>query len=142
MRLLIAAALALACTVSIVAAQKAPSKKTPKTLTLSGCIQRDGKSPDQFVLNDTKANRTYRLTGVDLREYLGRPVQLDGGVVVRGVKISGGLQPNPNVAAQAGAMDPSRAVVAGAAGVGPTGAVDEVQEFKVKAVRSAGGTCP
>jgi len=142
MRLPIAAALALACTATIVAAQKAPSKKAPKTLTLNGCIQRDDKTPNQFTLTDAKAHRTYRLTGQDFREYLDRRVELDGGVVVKGLKISGGLQPNANVAGQAGAMDPSRAAVASSAGIGPTGSVDDVEEFRVKAVRSASGNCP
>jgi hypothetical protein len=142
MRMKILAMCAIVFATSLAAAQKPAGRKAPKVLTLSGCIEADAKTPNQFTLTDQKAHRTYRLTGIDLREYLGRPVQLDGGVVVKGVKIAGGLQPNANVAGQAGAMDPSRAIVAGAAGIGPTGTVDDVQEFRVKTVRSAGGTCP
>ena len=117
------------------------TKKAPKTITLSGCAQRDEKAPSQVKFTDTKSHETYRLTGLDIREYLGRPIQIDGGFGATGLKIAGGLLPNPNVAAQAGAMDPARAAVAGAAGIGPTGATVDIQEFRVKAIRPGSGAC-
>jgi hypothetical protein len=55
--------------------------------------------------------------------------------------IKGGLLPNPNVAAQAGAMDPARAAMASAGGAAGPGAVD-LPEFKVKSVRPVSGGCP
>jgi len=70
-----------------------------------------------------------------------RPVQIDGGVVVKGLKISGGLKPTANVAAQAGAIDPSRAMVQAATSESGTGTAVDVQEFRVKAIRPASGTC-
>jgi hypothetical protein len=116
-------------------------KKPPKTITLSGCIETDGKAPDRFMLTDTKAGMKYHLTGRDFREYLGRPIQVDGGVVVKGLKISGGLQPSANVAAQAGAIDPSRAIVQSATSESGTGTPVDVQDFRVKAIRQAAGSC-
>jgi len=115
--------------------------KKPKTITLTGCIEPDGKAPDRFMLTDTNGGMKYHLTGKDFREYLGRPIQVDGGVVVKGLKISGGLQPSANVAAQAGAIDPSRAVVESATSESATGTPVDVQDFRVKAIRQAAGSC-
>jgi hypothetical protein len=104
-------------------------------------VQRDETTPGRYALADTKGNPMYRLTGKDVREYLGRQVELDGGTDTGRVKIVGGLQPNPNVAGQAGAIDPARAAMAGAAaGIGPVGS-GELPEFRVKTVRPTGGAC-
>src|SRR5437879_2383951 len=129
--------------VSTVAAQTKKPLKTPKTITLSGCIQPDDTAPDRYTITDTKAGTTYRLIGTGLRDYLGSPVQVDGGVVVKGITIKGGLQPNPNVAAQAGAIDPGRAAIASSPGSAPVGSVDNVapQDFRVKTVRRGAGSC-
>src|SRR5262249_39151119 len=115
--------------------------KKPKTVTISGCVERDPKSPEQFTVTDKTEGIKYRVTGKDFREYLGRPVQLDGGIVLKGVRIVGGLQPNPNVAAQAGALDPSRAAVQAATSGSTTGPDTDVQEFRVKNIKTLGGTC-
>src|SRR5262249_36370522 len=116
----------------------AQTSKPPKTITLNGCVERDDKKPEDFTLTDAKAKKKYRLTGIDLREYVGRLVQVDGGSVVKGVKISGGLLPNANIAAQAGALDPSRAAVQAATSGSTTGTAVDVQEFRVKTIRAAG----
>jgi hypothetical protein len=141
MRVILHALMALAFAAGTSVAQ---DKKPPKTITLTGCVQRDEKTPDLFTLTDKITARTYRLTGADFREHIGRRVQVDGGVVgggvVKGVRISGGLQPNANVAAQA-AMDPSEAAVASAPGIGPTGTIG-LSDFHVKTIRSSSGTCP
>lgn len=110
-------------------------------MTLAGCALPDEKAPDQVMFTDTKTHETYRLTGRNVREYLRTPIQIDGGVVVKGIKITGGLLPNANVAAQAGAIDPSRAAVAGASSTGPSSSTDDPQEFRVKAIRRGSGTC-
>jgi hypothetical protein len=138
MRFAIAVALALVAGASTINAQTTKPPKPPKTITLSGCVERGDGKPDEFTLTDAKAKKKYRLTGADFREYVGRRVQIDGGVVVKGVRISGGLQPNPNVAAQAGALDPSRAAVQAATSGSSTGPTPDVEEFKVKTIRSAG----
>jgi hypothetical protein len=124
------------------AAQEKKPAKPPKTITLSGCVERDPTAQDRFTITDKDDGTKYRVTGKDFREFINRPVQLDGGVVVKGLKISGGLRPSANVAAQAGAIDPSRAVVQAATTESGTGTAVDVQEFRVKAIRpAASGNC-
>ena len=133
-----AVALALACTFTVAAQDK---DKKPKTISLSGCIASSEKTPDRFTLADEKGS-TYRLSGMRLKDYLGQRVALAGGVVeTKRLTIKGGLTPNANVAAQAGAMDPARAAVASAGGASGPGTV-ELPEFKVRSVRPVSGTCP
>lgn len=121
-------------------AQDKKALKTPKNITLTGCVEPDPAQADRFLMTDVKAGGRYHVFGKSFHEYLGRPVELDGGVVVKGLKISGGLRPNANIAAQAGAIDPVQAAVQAAASESTTGTVD-VQEFRVKAIRPASGTC-
>ena len=140
----IACALALAIVgMSTLGAQdkKASAKQTPKTISLSGCVVRGEKTPDQYTLDDTEEGK-YRLTGLNLRDYIGKRVQIAGGIIeTKRLTIKGGLTPNANVAGQAGAMDPARAAMAGAGGAAGPGTV-ELPEFKVKSVRPVSGGCP
>jgi hypothetical protein len=139
MRLVIAVTSAILLASIAAGAQTA---KKPKTLTISGCVERDDSTPDQFTVTDSQEGVKYRVTGKDFREYVGRRVELDGGIVVKGVKIRGGLTPNPNVAAQAGALDPSRAAVqAATSGSSAPPTTPDVQEFRVKTLRTAAGAC-
>ena len=140
MRTLWTVLLTIACAATATAQSSKP-QKPPKTISLNGCVERDEKKPDDFVLTDAKAKKKYRLTGTDLREYVGRRVQVDGGLVIKGVRIAGGLQPNPNIAAQAGALDPSRAAVQAATANGAPRPDTDTEEFRVKTIRSTGGTC-
>jgi len=117
------------------------SKPAPKIITLSGCVVRGETTPGQYTLEDKEAGTRYRLTGTDFREYIGRRVQILGGVPSRRFTIVGGLTPNPNVAAQAGDMDPARAANAAAGGVAGPGNV-QLPEFRVKSVRPVSGACP
>jgi len=146
----IACALALAVvTISTLGAQdkrpsadkKPPAKGTPKTISLSGCVVRAEKPADQYTLDDA-AEGKYRLSGLSLRDYIGKRVQIGGAIIeTKRLTIKGGLTPNPNVAAQAGAMDPVRAATAAAGGAAGPGTVD-LPEFKVKSVRPVSGACP
>lgn len=122
------------------AAQSSNVKKPPKVISLSGCVQRDEKAPEQYVITDVKEG-TYRVSGKDFREYLGRPVTLDGGVVVKGFVVRGGLTPTPNVAAQAGAIDPARAAVQAATAESGTGVDTGLPEFRVKKIHAGSGNC-
>src|SRR3954466_13411785 len=86
---------------AIPAAQSSKDKKKqPKIIELSGCVERDERSPQQFVIKDAHEGSS-RLSGKGFREYLGRSVTVDGGVVVKGLTVKGGLTPTPNIAAQA-----------------------------------------
>ena len=121
--------------------KKARGNSAPKTISLSGCVVRGEKTTDPFTLEDATEGK-YRLTGVKMQDYLGQRVQIAGGVVeTKRLTIKGGLLPNPNVAAQAGAMDPARAAMANAGGAAGPGTVD-LPEFKVKSVRPVSGGCP
>jgi hypothetical protein len=117
------------------------AKPAPKILTLSGCVVRGETTPGQYTLEDKEAGTRYRLTGTDFRDYIGRRVQIVGGVPSRRFTIVGGLTPNPNVAAQAGDMDPARAATAAAGGTAGPGTV-QLPEFRVKSVRPVSGACP
>jgi hypothetical protein len=133
----------IVATTGVAATQQPPatatSKQPPKPLTLSGCVSASPKENGVFTLSDAKEGTTYRLVGSDdVREFVGQHVQVAGSAPRR-VQIVGGLYPSPNVAAQAGAIDPGQAAVAAAsepaAGTRPL-------EFRVKSVRATPGVCP
>jgi hypothetical protein len=113
----------------------APPKGTKTTLTLSGCVGRDGITPGAFMFAQADTDVKYRLSGASMRKYVGQFVEIVGAPVSRRLTIRGGLLPSPNVAAQAGAMDPTQAAMASQP-VGPNGA--ELPEFHVTRVRSLG----
>jgi hypothetical protein len=122
-------------------AQSKPEKPKDEVITLSGCVARAERTPNQYTLEDKKTGVTYRLTGTAVRDYVGQTVLIVGGSTSKKLAIKGGLVPTPNVAAQAGAMDPARAAVAAQGGSAGPGTV-ELPEFKVKSVRPVGGACP
>jgi hypothetical protein len=143
MRVHLACGIMIACAVPLVAAGQtsAPTKATgTKPISLSGCVVRGETAPDQYTLADEKGT-TYRLTGTDVRDYIGRRVQIVGGVVAsRKLTIAGGLRPSANAAAQAGAIDPAQAATAAASGSAGPGTV-QLPEFRVKSVRPVAGGC-
>jgi hypothetical protein len=117
------------------------NKKTdPGPVVLTGCVAK-GNGPREFTVTD-EANGTYRVTGSGIDRYVGRRVEIAGKPDTSRLKIVGGLYPTPNVAAQAGSMDPVRAVIAAMPG-GPAGGTGEVAlpTFKVKSVRTLDGGC-
>jgi hypothetical protein len=82
------------------------------------------------------------LTGKNLKKFVGRRVEILGGPPGRRVTFRTGLWPSPNVAAQAGAMDPAQAAIANL----PGGAADAVgvsplPEFHVSQLRGVEGAC-
>jgi len=135
------AAAALA-TAAVVSAQQPSTKndtskpKKPTTITMSGCVQRSEVPGGGYTLFD--GTTQFRLTGLDVRDYVGRHVEIVGGDS-RKVKIAGGLLPSATVAAQAGNMDPARAATkaADASTVNGTGA----PEFRVRAIKPTQGSC-
>jgi hypothetical protein len=85
-------------------------------LTLTGCVAR--ADIDRFTLDDAK-NGTFELKGKALDRYIGKRVEVRGSS--SGLHITGGLWPSPNVAAQAGGLDPAQAAVAAMPGGGTQG---------------------
>ena len=122
--------------------ERIPPRPPPRPSRSAAASSAAKDDPDRYTLEDKKAGAKYRLTGVNVRDYIGQRVQIVGGVVqTKRLTIKGGLTPNANVAAQAGAMDPARAAVAAAGGAAGPGTV-ELPEFRVKSVRPVSGGCP
>ena len=145
-RLFCAIVVSSVCTAATPAAQttsSATKKDATKSITLTGCVARDAADATHFALADfTSGETTYRLTGpADVRKYLGKRVTVSGSRVEK-VAIVGGLVPSTNVAAQAGAIDPTRAAMAaqGSEANGRPGTI-QVPEVRVRTVREASGNC-
>jgi hypothetical protein len=123
-------------------AQQSESKKAPppNILTLNGCVITDPAQRNLYTLTEDNDPTVYRLTGTNVRKYVGQRVEVSGVMSKRPV-IVGGLYPTPNVAAQAGAIDPAKAAVeqqvAGSNAMGRA-----ALDFRVKSVRPVPGACP
>jgi len=135
----------LSCTlmIGVSAAQTPPAASgAPRSpVELVGCVSDDPSASGAFTFDESGGGK-YRLTGKSVRKYAGRMVRLVGGPQGKRLSIRGGLWPSPNVAAQAGAIDPAQASIArqpGGAASG-TGGVD-LPEFRVVSVRSIDGSC-
>src|SRR5215208_861402 len=127
-------------------AQNAPAPgKTAREsneMRLNGCISRDTRAPGQFNFLDNDGGGRYRLTGKNLKKFVGQRVEIVGGPPGKGVTFKTGLWPSPNVAAQAGAMDPAQAAIArfpGGAADAP--GVSPLPEFHVIRLRGVDGSC-
>ena len=118
----------------LLAAQTQPAPTTaPKPdpnapITLNGCVTRDyadSKNANAYTFIDNTDGSRYRLKGRSVSKYSGMSVQVVGVVDTKKVSVVGGLYPSPNVAAQAGAIDPAKAAVAALPG-GPTTGIGSV----------------
>ena len=119
-----------------------PGGKDPKEIRLNGCIARDRIMPGQFTFLDNEGGGKYRLTGKGLKNFVGRRVEIIGGPPGKRITFRTGLLPSPNVAAQAGALDPAQAAIANL----PGGAADAnanvpLPEFRVIRLRNVEGAC-
>jgi hypothetical protein len=130
--------------VALLLAQSQPAAPPPKTdpnapVTLNGCVLREASSDTSYTFTDSNGLK-YRLTGKSVDKYSGMAVQVVG-VVRKDVKITGGLWPTTNVAAQAGNMDPGKAaVIALGAGTAGTGRV-ELPTLRITRVGLGAGEC-
>jgi hypothetical protein len=115
-------------------------KATSDILTLSGCVAADPHRSNLYTLSDGGDPTVYKLTGASVRKYVGQHVEVSG-VAPKRLKIVGGLYPSPNVAGQAGAIDPTKAAMA--AQTEPNAAnVEAMTEIRVRSVRAVPGSCP
>jgi hypothetical protein len=121
---------------AVLLAQAQPSQPPDKTvkkdpnapITMNGCVQRDytdAKNANAYTFVDGTDGSRYRLSGKSVSKYSGMSVQVVGVLDTKKLKVTGGLWPSPNVAAQAGALDPAQAAVAALPG-GPTTGVGNV----------------
>lgn len=138
-------ALYLMAAASFAAAQDKPAAAqknapTPTTLTLTGCVEK-GSTPNQFTLADTE-NGKYQVRGNRIGRYLGQRVEIAGVRDTSKLAVKGGLWPSPNVAGQAGAIDPTKAAVAAQPG-GPSSGTGDVNlpTLRVKSVKTVTGGC-
>jgi hypothetical protein len=136
MKMIIAAAALFA--VQTAPAQPTALKDTQPVMTLTGCVSRDAAT-GSYTFSDPKTGAKYRLSGLDPDKGSKTRGEIVVGTGARRVTIRGGLVPSANVAAQAGAIDPSRAAIASAPGGG--GSV-QLPEFHAARVQGASGTCP
>ena len=74
------------------------------------------------------------------QEYAGQRVRLVGDPSTKRLKFKTGLWPSPNIAAQAGALDPAQESIARNSG-GATNLPDGTPELKVVRVHGVDGAC-
>jgi len=121
-------------------ADKKADQPQSKTITLTGCVEK-GATPNQYTIADD-SNGKYEVSGSDIKKYLGQRVQVAGTPGSTRFRVKGGLWPTPNVAAQAGDIDPAKAAIAAQPGGGATGTGEiDLPTFKVKAVRTLDSAC-
>jgi hypothetical protein len=113
------------------------ARKTPSVLT--GCLT--SPQPGAFVVRDEKQG-VFALLGQRLDIYIGKKIEVRGGDQPGGLHITTGLYPSPNIAAQAGAIDPVKAAQAampggGANGTGPSA----LPTFAVTKIKTMKGAC-
>jgi len=135
MRITIATAILLMCP-ALGSAQ--PPAKKPTTVTYSGCVAKSETATNLFTL--TEGSEVYRLSGLDVRDYVGRKVEV-ATATPRRLVIKGGLFPSANVAAQAGAMDPSKAATA-ATDASAAARTGQLPEIRVRSIKPVSGSCP
>jgi hypothetical protein len=136
--LLLAMAMAALAAAGMDAQKDAPkdAAKADNLVTLVGCVTGTDLSKEYHIV-EGKNGAVYRLTGVDMRRYVGQRVELTGRPPKR-LHITGGLVPSPNTAAQAGAIDPPPAA---ASGTSPQGNLP-LPELRVRSVKAVAGGCP
>ena len=107
---------------------------------LTGCVSAKPDKDGSFTLTQKGSGSRFRLTGKSMREWAGKPVELVS-AKGKGLSVRGGLVPSPNVAAQAGHIDPAQAAIASQPGVATAGKGEDLPEFRVNGVRAAQGSC-
>lgn len=141
-------ALALASALASVGASAAQStRETARAandrslVTLLGCVTAPAGKEKAFALSGLEGGDRYLLQGVDVRDFVGKRVEVSGSHTRRRLVIRGGLYPNANMAGQAGDIDPTKAAMAAQAGP-EANTPKPVQEFRVRSVRAIDGVCP
>jgi hypothetical protein len=114
--------------------------KTPTTLELTGCVSVNPAAGGQYGFIDTASGGTYRLNGKNVKKYAGQRVRLVGDPSTKRLRFKTGLWPSPNIAAQAGALDPAQESIARHSG-GAANLPDGTPELKVVRVHGVDGAC-
>ncbi len=130
-------------------APRKAASPTPIT-TLTGCLSPDAEKPGSFTFSDSKTGVKYRLTAADEKkdeeskrgESEGKRAEIVLGTGARRVTIRGGLVPSATVAAQAGAIDASKAAIASTPGSNSGTGTVQLPEFQATRVEASKGSCP
>ena len=142
MRTLFSAALVLlGVIVSLVVAEAQSSDAKRATVELTGCVSVTPSEGGQFAFVDAASGGTYRLRGKGINKYAGQRVTIVGNPNSKRVRFRTGLWPSPNVAAQAGALDPAQESIARQPGGSASGAQSSAPELQVVRMRNAEGNC-
>ena len=112
--------------------------KKPEPITLAGCVSEKPASGN-FTFT-AKDGTKYRLSGKNVKKYAGQEVEIVSGEGKK-LTIKGGLMPSPNVAAQAGAIDPGQAAIAAQPGGSTSATGDVLPLLEVSRVHALGGSC-
>ena len=119
----------------------AARKDVPSTITLTGCVSGSPLTTGEFTFVDRVTGSKYRLTGKRMKGYAGQQVEIVSSPPAK-LAIKGGLYPSPNLAAQAGGIDPAQEAIARQPGGAVNGtAAADVPEFRVGRVRTVPGAC-
>ena len=142
---LTASAAAAAAQTSSTTPATTSKKNETKPMTIIGCVAADPSNAGTFMLADvTNGSAKYRVASKDIRQYLGKRVTITGAELPPKTVIGGGLTPSPNVAAQAGAIDPTRAAMAAQSGDGnmKPGQIEiPIPVLRVRSVKPIAGEC-
>ena len=114
--------------------------KAPATVELTGCVSLTASEGGQYAFVDGASGGTYRLNGKNLKKYAGQRISIVGDPSSKRPKIRLGLWPSPNVAAQAGALDPAQESIARQSG-GAASVREPAPELRVVRVRGVEGAC-
>ncbi len=115
------------------------SDKKPAPITLAGCVSEKPASGN-FTFTAKDGTR-YRLSGKNIKKYAGQEVEIVSGEAKK-LTVKGGLLPSPNVAAQAGAIDPGQAAIAAQPGGSASATGDAaLPTLEVGRVHALGGSC-
>jgi hypothetical protein len=137
---ILAAALVTVFAVTVEAQDKQDKKAPPSQLEFTGCVSVTPEANGQFSFVEADGGGTYRLSGKGLKKYAGQRVTIVSESSNKGLKIRTGLWPSPNVAAQAGALDPAQESIARQSG-GAASVPEPAPELRVVRVRGVEGAC-
>lgn len=132
------------CVAAIAAAQDRDASKpagTSTTVELTGCVSLSPGTSGQYAFVEGESGGTYRLTGKGIKDYAGQRVTVVADPNSKKPKFRFGLWPSPNVAAQAGAMDPAQESIARQQGGAASNADARFPELRVVRMRGAAGAC-
>jgi hypothetical protein len=114
-------------------------KAPAATVELTGCVSVTPSANGQFVFVDAGGG-TYRLNGKDVKKYAGQRVKIVGDPRSKRLQVRTGLWPSPNIAAQAGALDPAQESIARHSG-GTNMADARAPELRVVQMNGVEGSC-